>query len=159
MLRDARQKQQLVPAASGPQAFAEGGAAAHAAPPRQANGWESKAGFVRPGNEGFNEFARGMLQQAGVPSNERVLPPADLLPAAWVAGPVQPRLQPYQETVAFLAQPESYANPRMLVVHRTGSGKTATMIQVRHATTIARAERVQRPRMLAARDVPHAARP
>ena len=27
-------------------------------------------------------------------------------------------------------RPETYSNPRMLVVHRTGSGKTATMIQI-----------------------------
>ena len=32
--------------------------------------------------------------------------------------------------VSFLCRPGAYTNPRMLVVHRTGSGKTATMIQL-----------------------------
>ena len=32
--------------------------------------------------------------------------------------------------MAFLCRPQSLPNPRMLVVHRTGCGKTATMIQI-----------------------------
>ena len=71
-----------------------------------------------------------MFRRGGVPSNDRVKPPEELTPCAWVGGPPQdqPRLQPYQETVSYLARPESIANTRMLVIHRTGSGKTATMI-------------------------------
>jgi hypothetical protein len=59
-----------------------------------------------------------------------VVPPEELRPVEWVGQPIKPRLQCYQETVAFLCHPRSLPNPRMLIVHRTGSGKTATMIQV-----------------------------
>ena len=96
--------------------------------------WESAEGYVPQGTPGFNEFAREQMRRAGVPSNPCVRPPAELVPAAWAAPSSdpekQPRLQPYQETVAFLCRPQSLPNPRMLVVHRTGCGKTATMIQV-----------------------------
>ena len=56
------------------------------------------------------------------------MPPAELAPAEWAAG--APRLQPYQETVSFLARPTAYGSARLLVVHATGSGKTATMIRI-----------------------------
>ena len=66
---------------------------------------------------------------AGVPANRSVLPPGELRPAAWLAGrPI--RLQPYQETVSFVARPTAYNCARLLVVHATGSGKTATMIRI-----------------------------
>eukprot|EP00964_Phaeocystis_antarctica_P140730 scaffold105613_cov42-Phaeocystis_antarctica.AAC.1 len=38
------------------------------------------------------------MARAGVPTNRRVLPPAELAPSEWAAG--APRLQPYQETVS-----------------------------------------------------------
>lgn len=59
-----------------------------------------------------------------------MVPPEELRPVEWVGQPIKPRLQCYQETVAFLCHPRSLPNPRMLIVHRTGSGKTATMIQI-----------------------------
>ena len=92
--------------------------------------WEGCEGFVQPGHAGFNLFAQEMMRKAGVPSNRHVVAPGQLVPAQWVKGEQKPRLQPYQETVAFLCRPESYSNPRMLVVHRTGCGKTATMVQI-----------------------------
>ena len=91
--------------------------------------WANLEGFVPQGTAGFNEFAREQMRLAGVPANSRVRPPSELEPPAWLTH-LSPRLQPYQETVAFLCRPQSLHNPRMLVVHRTGSGKTATMIQV-----------------------------
>lgn len=92
--------------------------------------WEDLEGFVPQGTPGFNEFAREQMRLAGVPSNACVKPPSELTPAQWVAGPEKPKLQPYQETVAYLCRPQSLRNPRMLVVHRTGCGKTATMIRI-----------------------------
>ncbi|KAL1523659.1 hypothetical protein AB1Y20_018594 [Prymnesium parvum] len=96
--------------------------------------WENRPGYVQQGTLGFNEFARGQMRLAGVPANHRVKPPEELAPPNWVDGigdsDAKPRLQPYQETVAFLCRPQSLPNPRMLVVHRTGCGKTATMIQI-----------------------------
>jgi ATP-dependent Clp protease ATP-binding subunit ClpA len=35
--------------------------------------------------------------------------------------------------VSFLCRPLTFANPRMLVVHRTGAGKTATIVQIANA--------------------------
>ena len=104
--------------------------AEHAPPPPPPPNWKSADGYVPPGTEGFQAFARTMMTSSGVPSNERVLPPAELRPATWVSSNPQPKLQPYQETVSFLVRPETYPNPRMLVVHRTGAGKTGTMIRI-----------------------------
>jgi len=97
--------------------------------------WADEPGYVSPGHEGFNAFARARMRRDGVPSNERVLPPQELQPARWVPHKLpKPRLQPYQETVAYLCRPEVLGScPRMLIVHRTGSGKTATMLQVANA--------------------------
>ena len=67
---------------------------------------------------------------AGVPGNPRVLPPAELTPAQWVGGDRKPRLQPYQETVSWYVRPGTVQTPRMLVCHRVGAGKTATMVQI-----------------------------
>ena len=91
--------------------------------------WEDVPGYVPPGTVGFSAFAREQMRLAGVPSNPRVLPANELQPATWVGQPSKPKLQPYQETVAYICRPQSVRNPRMLVVHRTGSGKTATMIR------------------------------
>jgi hypothetical protein len=108
--------------------------ASSAAAAAKVTNWETAEGYVPQGTPGFNEFAREQMRRAGVPSNPCVRPPEELVPAAWAAPSSdpekQPRLQPYQETVAFLCRPQSLPNPRMLVVHRTGCGKTATMIQV-----------------------------
>lgn len=90
--------------------------------------WLDEEGYVPPGREGFNEFAREQMRRAGVPSNECVLPSSELAPATWAGQPAAPKLQPYQETVSYLCRPQSLINPRMLVVHRTGCGKTATMV-------------------------------
>ena len=61
--------------------------------------WEKIDGFVRPGCPGFNNFVRTQMQEAGIPSNRAVMPPEALKPTEWVASPVKPKLQPYQETV------------------------------------------------------------
>lgn len=92
--------------------------------------WMDEEGYVAQGTPGFNAFARSQMAKAGVPSNDKVLPSEELKPATWVGQPTPPTLQPYQETVAYLCRPQSLPNPRMLVVHRTGCGKTATMIQI-----------------------------
>ena len=98
----------------------------------KAGSWESREDYVKPGHEGFNAFAQRMMRESSVPSNDRVKPPSELAPAMWAEGRdgTRPRLQPYQETVSFLCRPLSYPNPRMLVCHRTGAGKTATILQV-----------------------------
>lgn len=48
------------------------------------------------------------MRLAGVPANNRVKPPEELAPPNWVDGigdsDAKPRLQPYQETVAFLCR-------------------------------------------------------
>jgi len=106
-------------------------AVAEAAAAAGAGTWEASHGFVRPGHAGFTLFARARMAEADVPSNRRVLPPEELRPPTWMEGPgVKPLLQPYQETVSFLVRPAAYSNPHMLVVHRTGAGKTATMVSV-----------------------------
>jgi hypothetical protein len=121
--------------------------------------WPSVPGYVPPGQPGFTAFARQMLYANSIPTNKRCLPPQELKPAEWscggglngeleprnhpvtavqppcnhhtpLAGELKPRLQPYQEVVAYMARPEAYPNPRMLIVHRTGAGKTGTIIQV-----------------------------
>ena len=69
------------------------------------------------------------MARAGVPSNSRVMPPAELEPARWAGGAEKPKLQPYQEATAWLCQPHLPIE-RLLVCHRVGSGKTATMIQI-----------------------------
>lgn len=80
-------------------------------------GWDvDDAEYVPQGTAGFNEYARTKMREAGVPANQRVLPPSDLAPTQWVDGAVQPKLQCYQETVAFLCRPAALPNPRMLVV-------------------------------------------
>ena len=110
--------------------------------------WEELEDYVPPGTAGFTAFAQAQMQLANVPSNPKVLPADELKPAEWVSQATKPRLQPYQETVAYLCRPGSVPNARMLVVHRTGSGKTATMIQI--ADNCARA-RAQRPVLTRAR--------
>jgi hypothetical protein len=73
------------------------------------------------------------MNECGVPVNKHVLRPSELAPVPWAMGGAngeRPRLQPYQETVSFLAHPQSLPSHRMLVCHRTGAGKTATMIQI-----------------------------
>ena len=92
--------------------------------------WEELEGYVPPGTPGFTAFAQAQMRLANVPCNRKVLPAPELAPAEWVSQKSKPKLQPYQETVAYLCRPGSVPNARMLVVHRTGSGKTATMIQI-----------------------------
>ena len=92
--------------------------------------WAALENFVPQGAPGFNDFAREQMRLAGVPANPCVRPPEELEAPQWVAAEQRPKLQPYQETVSYLCRPQSLPNPRMLVVHRTGCGKTATMIQI-----------------------------
>jgi hypothetical protein len=92
----------------------------------------------KPGVKGFNKFAQEMMERHNVPATKVVSVPHD----------GKPCVQPYQQVVAYLAHPKSYTldqkcvdpytgrqsctNPsqRMLVVHRTGAGKTCSMIRV-----------------------------
>ena len=88
-------------------------------------------GRKQPGEAGFNQYVQDEMKHNGVPTIEHVKAPE--------AGG-DPFLNPYQQTASFVAhpttertfqvgeQPSSY--PRLLVVHRTGSGKTATIIRV-----------------------------
>ena len=98
----------------------------------RAHSWEVVPGWVPPGSAGFNAFAQARMRESALPSNDGIRPPHELQPASWAdgCGDIKPRLQPYQETVSFLCRPLSYRHPRMLVVHRTGAGKTATMVQI-----------------------------
>jgi hypothetical protein len=75
---------------------------------------------MRAGQPGFNERAREIMRRRAVPALPSVRAP--------IAG--SPCVQPYQETVSYLAHPSSQPNCRMLVVHRTGAGKTCSMIRV-----------------------------
>ena len=77
--------------------------------------WEEMEGYVPPGTEGFGEFARAQMRAAGVPSNSRVLPADELKPAERAGQPTKPKLQPYQETVSFVARPTAYNCARLLV--------------------------------------------
>ena len=122
-MAEARRRTQLAPMEGG-----GGGGAASGAPPAATRTWADEAGYVAQGGEGCNDFMRTMMERSGVPANKRVLPPAELQPAQWAGN--APKLQPYQETVGFVARPTAYPNARLLVVHSTGSGKTATMIRV-----------------------------
>lgn len=109
--------------------------AAEQAADARARSWESHPEWVAPGHAGFNAFAQRRMRESGVPSNVSVATPAELEPVPWAdgRGDQKPKLQPYQETVSFLCRPLAFANPRMLVVHRTGAGKTATIVQIANA--------------------------
>ena len=96
---------------------------------REGGTWESLDDYVPPGSPGFAAFVRERMREANIPSNPRVIPPDELAPSQWVASAKKPRLQPYQETVSWLCRPGHIPNPHMLVCHRVGAGKTATMIQ------------------------------
>lgn len=79
--------------------------------------WEKK-----PGQPGFNQYVQGVMDKAGVleaGADVRCVGPGDA-----------PYDQPYQRTVAYLLHPKSIPNHRMLVAHRTGGGKTLTIIRV-----------------------------
>ncbi|MAE21536.1 MAG: hypothetical protein CMK92_03810 [Pseudomonas sp.] len=72
-----------------------------------------------PGTTGFNTYAYQQMERDGV------------VKGAEIACPVPGRtvLQAYQKTVSYLVHPDTTVN-RMLVAHRTGAGKTLTMIKV-----------------------------
>lgn len=75
----------------------------------------------QPGQIGFNQYVTDLMEKAGVLSegtDVRCTDPGE-----------PPYDQPYQRTVAYLFSPHVPFNPRLLVAHRTGSGKTLTMIR------------------------------
>ena len=77
---------------------------------------------VLPGQDGFNAYATELMERAQVLADGddvRCVGPGDA-----------PYDQPYQRTVAWLVHPESAPDYRMLVAHRTGAGKTLSMIRV-----------------------------
>ena len=86
-----------------------------------------------PGHKDFNKHAQEMMREHNVPDHPFVSIPAG----------DKPSVQPYQQVVSYLAHPRSYTlnqktgpmsqsdpSQRMLVVHRTGAGKTCSMIRV-----------------------------
>lgn len=77
---------------------------------------------VQPGQPGFNAYAQSLMQKA------KVLAAGDDVRCVNAGDP--PYDQPYQRTIAYLAHPKSSPDYRMLVAHRTGSGKTLGMIRV-----------------------------
>lgn len=74
----------------------------------------------RQGQPGFNAYAYERMVKAGIPSQLMLECPA--------AG-AEPKPMAYQTTVSYLMQPFTNID-RLLVVARTGSGKTYTMIRV-----------------------------
>jgi hypothetical protein len=79
---------------------------------------------LQPGFDDFNEQAQAMMKKHHVPHSRAVFAPGK-----------DPCVQPYQETLSYLVHPKAsptpkYAAQRMLVVHRTGAGKTCSMIRV-----------------------------
>jgi hypothetical protein len=81
---------------------------------------QDRWGGLRPGKAGFNERARKLMNEDSVPSCQYIMAP----------NPQKPSVQPYQETVSYIVHPKSFPNPRILVVHRTGAGKTCSMIRI-----------------------------
>eukprot|EP00406_Dinophysis_acuminata_P077878 CAMPEP_0179256614 /NCGR_PEP_ID=MMETSP0797-20121207/24360_1 /TAXON_ID=47934 /ORGANISM="Dinophysis acuminata, Strain DAEP01" /LENGTH=804 /DNA_ID=CAMNT_0020964559 /DNA_START=12 /DNA_END=2422 /DNA_ORIENTATION=+ len=79
------------------------------------------SGAPSVGSKGFNTFAAGVMQAAGVASKG--------LHVALDKSAACPPLQPHQEAVAFLLHPQSPVQ-RLLIDHPTGSGKTREMIRV-----------------------------
>ena len=78
----------------------------------------------KPGEVGFNDEATRAMETAGLTKNNNnfkieCVTNENKKQTVWA----------YQQTVAFLLKPKTPIN-RMLVVHRTGSGKTFTIIQV-----------------------------
>ena len=74
----------------------------------------------RPGQPGFNAYAYSQMIQDGLPANLQLACP--------LKGQ-EPRPMAYQSTVAYLVRPNTNIE-RLLVIARTGAGKTYTMIQV-----------------------------
>jgi hypothetical protein len=77
---------------------------------------------VLPGQDGFTAYATELMERAQVLADGddvRCVGPAD---AAYD--------QPYQRTVAYLVHPNSAPDYRLLVAHRTGAGKTLSMLRV-----------------------------
>lgn len=75
---------------------------------------------LRQGDKGFNAKADELMKRDGVPYHGTIVAPI----------PGEPSVQPYQETVSWLVHPLSIPNPRLLVAHRTGAGKTCSMIRI-----------------------------
>ena len=75
---------------------------------------------LRQGEKGFNDKADELMKEDGVPYHSTITAPM----------PGEPIVQPYQETVSWLVHPLSIPNPRLLVAHRTGAGKTCSMIRI-----------------------------
>ena len=87
----------------------------------------------KPGASGFNKHAQEMMEAHNVPDTPDICVPGD----------GRPCVQPYQQVVSYMVHPKSYtlqqktaptsqADPsqRLLVVHRTGAGKTCSMIRI-----------------------------
>ena len=72
------------------------------------------------GDAGFNKKANEIMETYGVPEQRSVTAPV----------PGKPTVQPYQQTVSWFVHPLSIRNPRLLVAHRTGAGKTCSMIRI-----------------------------
>ena len=75
----------------------------------------------QPGEEGFNNYAAQIMKDV------HVIP--DSKDKVKCTGEGEFYLQPYQRTVQFLFSPKTPVN-RLLVMHRTGSGKTISMLNI-----------------------------
>lgn len=90
--------------------------------------WDGKS----PGHAGFNRHAQKMMEEHCVPDTPLISVPSS-----------KPCVQPYQQVVSYMIHPRSYTlgqktasrsksdpSQRMLVVHRTGAGKTCSMVRI-----------------------------
>lgn len=76
-----------------------------------------------PGEPGFTAYATKIMRRAGVLADGK-----DQVKCVDRSKPTYD--QPYQRVVSFLVHPKSTPDYRLLVAHRTGAGKTLTMIRV-----------------------------
>jgi hypothetical protein len=83
--------------------------------------WHSESPDRDPGQKGFNDRATRVMTAAGLDGDDfRMHAPT---PGSTFTP------QPYQRTVSFLVHPFSVMS-RLLVAHRTGAGKTYSMIRI-----------------------------
>eukprot|EP00697_Spironema_sp_BW2_P001256 gnl/Spiro4/11692_TR6169_c0_g1_i1.p1 gnl/Spiro4/11692_TR6169_c0_g1~~gnl/Spiro4/11692_TR6169_c0_g1_i1.p1 ORF type:complete len:1269 (+),score=378.98 gnl/Spiro4/11692_TR6169_c0_g1_i1:59-3865(+) len=79
---------------------------------------------IQPGQKGFNERADQVMRAVNLNDESFTMHPPT---ANALTDDIRP--QPYQRTVSFLVHPYSVAS-RLLMVHRTGAGKTYSMIRI-----------------------------
>jgi hypothetical protein len=88
---------------------------------RQQQHWHGESVELAPGQAGFNDRAHRVMKAAGLDDD------TFHMHAPTKGSTFTP--QPYQRTVSFLVHPFSVMS-RLLVAHRTGAGKTYSMIRI-----------------------------